>query len=59
MTASAIYMKFADKNGLVSLADLKSVGWTKEKAENEGIIVKETFYCYDMDSRKSEVKGAK
>ena len=56
MTAAAIFMKYADKNGLVSINDLMSVGWTKEKAENEGIIVKETFYDYLVDGRRKDEK---
>lgn len=43
VTASIIFEEFADKDGFVSLEDLASVGWTKGKAESEGLIVKETF----------------
>lgn len=43
MTAEAIYKKYADNNGLVSIQDLQREGWTKAKAENEGLIIKESF----------------
>lgn len=43
ISATTIFERFADKDGFVSLEDLASVGWTKGKAENEGLIVKETF----------------
>ncbi len=44
MTAEGIFRKYADKNGLVSAKDLLKEGWSVSKAENEGIIIKETFY---------------
>lgn len=53
MSANAVFEKFADKEGLVSLTDLLSVGWTKQKAQDEGIVIKEDFYHYDTDLRKS------
>ncbi|WP_304393387.1 hypothetical protein [uncultured Clostridium sp.] len=59
MTASAIFTKFADKNGLVSIKDLMKVGWTKSMAEDEGIIIKEDFYDYNMDGRRTEGKKVK
>lgn len=59
MTASAIFTKFADKNGLVSIKDLMKVGWTKAMAEDEGIIIKEDFYDYNMDGRRTEGKKVK
>lgn len=43
MTAEAIYKKYADNNGLVSIYDLQKEGWSKAKAENEGLIIKEGF----------------
>lgn len=59
MTASAIFTKFADKNGLVSIKDLMKVGWTKAMAEDEGIIIKEDFYDYNRDGRRTEGKKVK
>lgn len=44
MTAEGIFRKYADKNGLVSIKDLAKEGWSTLRAENEGIIIKETFY---------------
>ncbi len=56
MTAVGIYERFADKQGLISLSDLAKVGWTKDRAENEGLVIKEDFYYYDTNKRKTEVK---
>lgn len=42
-TAEKVFNKYADKNGFISLAVLKEIGWTKAKAEDEGLIIKETF----------------
>lgn len=44
MTANAIYKKYADKDGLVSIQDLQKEGWSIIEAEREGIIIKETFF---------------
>lgn len=44
MTAVGIYNKYADKKtGFVSLETLKEIGWSKSKAEDEGLIIKETY----------------
>lgn len=50
MTAEAIFKKYADKDGLVSTKDLEKEGWTTSRAEDEGIIVKETFF--DLNKNK-------
>lgn len=44
MTAEGIFRKYADKDGLVSIEDLSKEGWSVSMAENEGIIIKESFY---------------
>ena len=43
MTADAVFKKYADKNGFISINDLKKIGWSRTKAEDEGLIIKETF----------------
>ena len=43
MTASEVFKQYADVNGFVSVADLQKIGWTKAKAEYEGLIIKENF----------------
>lgn len=43
MTASDIFKEFADDNGLISIEVLKQIGWIVDMAENEGLIIKETF----------------
>lgn len=43
ITAEGIYNKYADSNGLVSISDLVKEGWTKSRAEEAGLIIKETF----------------
>lgn len=43
LTAASIYDKFADSNGFVSLSCIEKLGWTKAKAEEEGLVIKETY----------------
>ena len=49
MTANEIFKQYADVNGFVSIADLQKVGWTKAKAEYEGLIIKEDFKVFSCN----------
>lgn len=44
LTASFIFDNYADSEGLVSLKILKKLGWSKQKAKDEGLIIKEEFH---------------
>lgn len=49
MTAEAIFKKYADKDGFIKLADILNCGWTKSKAESEGLIIKEDYKYTPLD----------
>ena len=43
MSAAKVFEMFGDKNGMVSIKSLLEIGWTKDKALEEGIIIKEDY----------------
>lgn len=43
MSAAAVFDKYADNNGFISLEVLKEIGWSKAKAEDEGLIIRENY----------------
>ena len=40
LSPTAIYEKYADRNGFVSLKVVNNYGYTKEEAEEQGLIIK-------------------
>lgn len=59
MTAYKLFEMYADKNGFVSIEDILREGWTKDMAENEGIIIKETFNPIRDYTLKEDNKNGK
>ena len=43
ISAAVVFDKYADKNGFINLSVLKEIGWSKAKAEEEGLIIREDY----------------
>lgn len=50
LTAEQLWEKYADADGLISLKILEKYGWTQRQAEQEGLLIKETFHKYNEDN---------
>lgn len=58
MSATVVFDKYADRNGFIDLNVLKEIGWSKAKAEEEGLILREEYrYNGEGIERKYKKRG--
>lgn len=58
MSAAVVFDKYADRNGFIDLNVLKEIGWSKAKAEEEGLILREEYRYNGEDiERKYKKRG--